>query len=82
VEGVTRGSFKFPGTKSRKSSTDGAALSDIFRRKASTRSASDQFHSPSSGTPSSEVFFGGSGNTTPSVTSPPPHGGGHFSGFR
>ena len=81
--GMTRGSFRFSSSKSRKSSTCGpdvATISDIFRRKASTKSnANEPLHSPSSGTPSSDAFFGGSGNTTPSVTSPPPHG--HYSGF-
>jgi len=46
---------------------------------SSDRSTNEALHSPSSGTPSSDAFFGGSGNTTPSVTSPPPHG--HYSGF-
>ncbi len=78
----TRGSFRFSSSKSRKSSAcgpDSQTISDIFRRKASTKSTNEALHSPSSGTPSSDAFFGGSGNTTPSVTSPPPHG--HYSGF-
>ena len=58
--GMTRGSFRFSSSKSRKSSTCGpdvATISDIFRRKASTKSnANEPLHGHYSGFSSPMTF--------------------------